>query len=66
VGNLLVNFADLDLSQFECKEDDDGEKVWRLKVKVFIKLGARQGTLAFRTTVAGQECGETTMDFSGL
>ncbi|EXJ65390.1 hypothetical protein A1O7_01731 [Cladophialophora yegresii CBS 114405] len=65
VGNLLVNFADVDLSRFECKEDDEGEKVWRLKVKVFIKLGARQGTLAFRTTIAGQECGETTMDFSG-
>jgi uncharacterized protein (DUF2249 family) len=65
VGNLVVNFADVDLNKFQSKQDENGEKVWRLSIKVFVKLGARQGTLTFRTTIAGQECGGTTMDFSG-
>lgn len=65
VGKLLVNYEDVDLDQFECKMDEFGYRVWRLPVQVFIKLGARQGTFTFRTSIGDKECGVAHMDFSG-
>lgn len=65
VGNIVIDFSDLDLDEFQSKLDGKGERVWRLPISVFIKLGDRQGTLTFRTMIAGKECGKTSMDFSG-
>lgn len=64
VGNLLVNFEDVNLDRFECKTDALGRRTWRLPILVRIKLGARQGTFTFRTSMAGYDCGTAHMDFS--
>lgn len=65
VGNIVIDFSEVDLDEFESKMDGKGERVWRLPVSVFIKLGDRQGTLTFRTVISGEQCGKTSMDFSG-
>lgn len=64
VGNLLVNYEDVNLDRFEYKTNSSGKRVWQLPILVRIKLGARQGTFTFKTSMAGQECGVAHMDFS--
>lgn len=63
VGSIVVNFEDVDLSKFQHKQASSGERVWRLPITVFIRLGAREGTFTFRTTIAGKECGEAEIEF---
>jgi hypothetical protein len=64
VGRIVANFGGLDFGQIESRTNDEGKKVYRVKLEVLIRLGARQGTLTFRTVAQGREVGDASIEFS--
>jgi hypothetical protein len=64
VGHIIANFGGLDVGKLESRIDDSGKKVYRVDVTVRIKLGARQGTLTFRTMAQDREVGDASIEFS--
>ena len=65
MGTLVLDYKDLDMDDFESKWDDEIDvQVYKLPFKVFMKLGDKQGTLVFRSEIAGKAAGEASIDFS--
>ncbi|KAE8310814.1 hypothetical protein BDV41DRAFT_579164 [Aspergillus transmontanensis] len=65
VGQIVVDFSNVDLSRFESKTVD-GERLYSLSYKLKVIFGAQEGILQFEAVSQGQTIGTTSINFNTL
>ncbi|KAB8210440.1 hypothetical protein BDV34DRAFT_220577 [Aspergillus parasiticus] len=65
VGQIVVDFSNVDLSRFESKTVD-GEHLYSLSYKLKVIFGAQEGILQFEAVSQGQTIGTTSINFNTL